>query len=636
MPPGRVQGLRVAAEPREAARAPSLWGLTAIVALVVLVGCLAALWQDLATRRLDGAATPAASSAGRDDAALDGCMEVLARAWRALTPAQRTNDLDMQPLRSTAAACVRPLGASIAVYVIDARDRVLQASLHGRAIEAALPWRGAVQHPPALPLARAGRLAVTQGPFVGDRLQRVYGLGPSLAGGESWLVVDGVDDRPVTSSSLPMPPAALRWQLWLGAAALAAGLAMLAGWLALNQSHRLQRAALEQQLRERQRLQASAEAEVRFRRDVFEAVGVGLRVVDPQGRLVEVNPAFCAASGWSAPDLIGRLPPYPFWPQQAAGPHADYLRAVLEGQSNPLGYQVDLVRPDGTPWMAHVIARALSDGQGWILASTDITQERLDRRRMDALNEELRRVSSVSLLGQRAGELLHQFSNHCGTALHALSAARKQFAAQRFAAAGEAVDLGLETVNALGRLVERFRPWLRDEVSLEAVHLHDVAQDAVLQEAGFAQQHHTVLSNQVAPALPVLMLDRMALCEVLSNLIHNAVMAMQETPLSNRRVVLDSYLDEARSEVLLRVCDLGPGIPVEWREAVFERGFTTRLHGAQRGSGWGLSNCRYWVRKCGGDIDIADHQPRGTAVQIRLPYLNRSEAVQASEDARHG
>ncbi|MBJ7457094.1 MAG: PAS domain S-box protein, partial [Thermoleophilia bacterium] len=49
---------------------------------------------------------------------------------------------------------------------------------------------------------------------------------------------------------------------------------------------------------------------------IAEALPDGLIVVDSELRIVEVNPAMCALTGFSRGALIGCLPPFPFWPAE--------------------------------------------------------------------------------------------------------------------------------------------------------------------------------------------------------------------------------------------------------------------------------------------------------------------------------
>ncbi|CAM5199759.1 PAS domain S-box protein [Oligella ureolytica] len=53
--------------------------------------------------------------------------------------------------------------------------------------------------------------------------------------------------------------------------------------------------------------------ETTFRRAMENSMSTGMRVLDMQGRVVYVNPAFCRMVGWNESELLGTLFPYPYW-----------------------------------------------------------------------------------------------------------------------------------------------------------------------------------------------------------------------------------------------------------------------------------------------------------------------------------
>ena len=102
------------------------------------------------------------------------------------------------------------------------------------------------------------------------------------------------------------------------------------------------------------------------------------------------------------------------------------------------------------------------------------------------------------------------------------------------------------------------------------------------------------------------------LCQVWTNLIHNAVQAM---PGGGKLGVA------ARAEedwVVIEVTDDGPGIAPEVRERIFESEVTTRA--ASGGSGLGLAIVRRIVEAHGGQISV-ESSPGHTRFQVRLPAL---------------
>jgi signal transduction histidine kinase len=112
-------------------------------------------------------------------------------------------------------------------------------------------------------------------------------------------------------------------------------------------------------------------------------------------------------------------------------------------------------------------------------------------------------------------------------------------------------------------------------------------------------------SLPLVPAYPA------ELNQVWTNLIHNALDAMQGQGTLTLRTAVDG------DRALVEVGDTGPGIPDELRRRVFEPFFTTKPVG--EGTGLGLDvSWRIVVNRHGGDLRVAS-RPGDTRFQVRLP-----------------
>lgn len=118
------------------------------------------------------------------------------------------------------------------------------------------------------------------------------------------------------------------------------------------------------------------------------------------------------------------------------------------------------------------------------------------------------------------------------------------------------------------------------------------------------------LHVEVAPDLPVVLVDRECLTQVLVNLVTNA---RRHSP-PYAPIVLRARHDHAW--VALEVCDRGPGVPAEHRERVLDR--HVRLARETRGLGLGLFVSASLLRAMGGTIEIDDHEGGGARVICRL------------------
>src|SRR5437667_2496565 len=119
----------------------------------------------------------------------------------------------------------------------------------------------------------------------------------------------------------------------------------------------------------------------------------------------------------------------------------------------------------------------------------------------------------------------------------------------------------------------------------------------------------------LAADLPDLWADRHQLQQVVVNVLTNAHHALRQT--SSRQITLTTRYDPARSCVVLRVADTGPGIPPELLARIFEPCFTTKPVG--EGTGLGLSLCRGLVESHEGSIRVESEVGRSPVFTIELP-----------------
>lgn len=85
-------------------------------------------------------------------------------------------------------------------------------------------------------------------------------------------------------------------------------------------------------------------------------------------------------------------------------------------------------------------------------------------------------------------------------------------------------------------------------------------------------------------------------------------------------MTLKGGIDSVRGQVWLDVHDLGPGIPAEQAENVFERFRTTRVGGL----GLGLSIVRGFMEVQGGSVSLVPVSS-GTCFRLTLPLVEHGE-----------
>lgn len=126
---------------------------------------------------------------------------------------------------------------------------------------------------------------------------------------------------------------------------------------------------------------------------------------------------------------------------------------------------------------------------------------------------------------------------------------------------------------------------------------------------------------QVAPETPPILGDRRALDQVLTNLITNAIQAMEDQQEGTLAIKIRPNPDDSKM-VDLHLSDSGPGIPEDIRKRIFEPFFTTK---GQEGTGLGLAITRRIVMAHKGKIECESF-PGGTLFKIQLPVASNAAA----------
>ena len=138
--------------------------------------------------------------------------------------------------------------------------------------------------------------------------------------------------------------------------------------------------------RRRVQAQEALITETNFRRAMENSMLTGMRALDLQGRITYVNPAFCQMTGWDEDELVGRIAPFPYWPEQDREWLAARLEDELQGRSTPGGFEVRVKRKGGAIFDARMYVSPLIDSRGqqtgWMTSMTDITEPKRVREEL--------------------------------------------------------------------------------------------------------------------------------------------------------------------------------------------------------------------------------------------------------------
>jgi signal transduction histidine kinase len=128
-------------------------------------------------------------------------------------------------------------------------------------------------------------------------------------------------------------------------------------------------------------------------------------------------------------------------------------------------------------------------------------------------------------------------------------------------------------------------------------------------------KHGVQVSREFAKDLPRIRANGSALNQVWTNLIDNALDAMESLPPGQpKRLSIKTCVEPGG--ILVEIGDSGPGIPPEVQSRIFDPFFTTKPVG--EGTGLGLDIAHRIVRSHKGSIRV-ESKPGRTVFQVRLP-----------------
>lgn len=161
------------------------------------------------------------------------------------------------------------------------------------------------------------------------------------------------------------------------------------------------------------------------------------------------------------------------------------------------------------------------------------------------------------------------------------------------------------------------------------VHVNDLVAEVV---RGYEQKVRTgnvKIKTHFTEPLPDCRLSQSELQQVLTNLINNALDAVDPeagcVEIRTRRDDLDVVID---------VSDNGQGIPKAHLDKIFDPFFTTKPVG--KGTGLGLSICYGLIEKMGGDISAESQPGMGTTFHVRIPWQRHEERPRSAAAPAEG
>ena len=325
-------------------------------------------------------------------------------------------------------------------------------------------------------------------------------------------------------------------------------------------------------------------------------------VTDPEGTIEYVNPAFEEMTGYTAGEAVGRNPRILKSGQQDEAFYAELWDTITAGEV----WEAELTNQTKYGELFDVSQRILpvTDEEGeithFVAIEQDVTEKVLTTQALDVLNRVLRHNlrNSLNVIDGHA-ELLEDEALAPEARRASVAAIREKAESMRKIAEKTA------EIRSIWDPTETPDRWERLDVESLVGTYRDRYPDA---EITCAVEYDGEIQVRNAA------LFETALNEAVANAIDHADRSPPEVAITVRR-------DPDADRLDIRVADNGPGIP-EIERRVIESGEETPLSHSLGVELWLME----WIATTlGGEVTIADNEPRGSVVTFRLPVGARAD-----------
>ncbi len=351
-----------------------------------------------------------------------------------------------------------------------------------------------------------------------------------------------------------------------------------------------------------------------FYRDLITGMRNGIIVIEREGRLVAMNDAAYASLGLvPGPTDVGR----PVADILVATPElAAVFARVFDTDVLPNRAEVRLA-PSGRAigYTLSLVRNRLGDVTGAALFFKDLT-------RVEQIEERERLRDRLAALGEMAAAIAHEVKNPLA-GIEVMAGLLKRRLADNAEALTLLNDIITEAKMANSIVLEVLEFVRPVRLHVASVDVASLLNDALLMADSLVPRRGVSVSVDTPPGLPEIEGDDHQLRQIFTNLLANALEALNG---DGRVVVRVSQLtrpawppgEDSPSGPALQIDveDDGPGIPESIRERIFSPFFTTK----PRGSGLGLAIVRKLVDAHDGRIELRPGSTgSGTCFRLVLP-----------------
>lgn len=345
-------------------------------------------------------------------------------------------------------------------------------------------------------------------------------------------------------------------------------------------------------------------------------------ITDRKGRIVWVNPAFTALTGYKPEEVLGKTPRVLRSKRHDEAFYENLWTTILAGKI--WSGEVTNQRKDGSEYTEEMTITPVRTRGGKITHFIAIKQNISEQKR---LREQLFGAQRLEAIARLAGGLAHDFNNTLMVVIGYSDLLLKQLNLDE-ASAAKVISMRQVATNS-AQLTRQLLAFSRTQVLQPRVlDLNELVINTEKLLHRLIGEDIKLIVSAKAP-YPNIKADPSQMDQILMNLVVNSRDAMPQggrLEIETATVELDeTYCRQHQSVkpgcyVMLAVTDSGVGMDSHTVSLIFEPFFTTKAKG--KGTGLGLSTVYGIVKQSGGYIWVYSEPDKGTTFKIYFPRIS--------------
>jgi len=354
---------------------------------------------------------------------------------------------------------------------------------------------------------------------------------------------------------------------------------------------------------------------------------------DKEGRILIYNEVAAKILGYDTETATQKIKIVDLYPDNTAYEVMKKMRSDdLGGKGNLRSFHVDVIAKNGETIPISLNAAIVYNGKQEIATIGyfhDMREELRIKEELKKTHMQLLQAERLASIGMLATGVAHEINNPVAIMIEESGWIEDLLEEEEFQSSKNLKECNraLKQIHTQGnRCKEITRKLLsfarKTDSDVQTAYLNDIIEEVVRLSLKRTKHAGVKLKTILQKDLPSTLVCASEMQQVLSNLINNALYAMENT---GGTITLSSHM--AHGRIMVKIEDDGPGIPAADQSRIFDPFFTTKPVG--KGSGLGLFICYSIIKSMGGTIDVQSELGNGTNFNISLPV--QGEALTAQE-----